>query len=126
MQSDQDGWRLYEGHDNASSSSAVGSRAVPVGLQQAIAGHDVSTAREQGWSGLADGALLDKTAGTFDVFVSVDRSLPFQQRLRDRPFAVIILRARSNRLTDLLPLVPALLSVLDWIKPGESREVGAH
>jgi hypothetical protein len=73
--------------------------------------------------GLLDGAVLDKMAGVFDVLVTVDRNLPFQQRLQDRPFAVVILRAKSNRLTDLLPLVPALLGVLDGIKPGESCEV---
>ena len=100
---------------------------VPNGLRRAITGHDVSTAGERGWSGLPDGALLDKVAGTFDVFISVDRSLPFQQRLDQRPFAVVILRAKTNRLTDLLPLVPALLDALDEIKPGETREVeGAH
>jgi hypothetical protein len=72
---------------------------------------------------LPDGELLDEMEGTFDVLVTVDRNLPFQQRLRDRPFAVVILRAKGNRLTDLLPLVPALLGVLDGIKPGETCEV---
>jgi hypothetical protein len=96
---------------------------VPNGLRRAITRHDVSTASERGWSALPDGALLDKVAGSFDVFISVDRSLPFQQRLDQRPFAVVILRAKTNRLTDLLPLVPALLDVLDAIKPGETHEV---
>jgi hypothetical protein len=100
---------------------------VPNGLRRAITGHDVSTAGEHGCSGLPDGALLDKLAGSFDAFISVDRSLPFQQRLELRPFAVVILRAKTNRLTDLLPLVPALLDALAEIRPGETREVqGPH
>jgi hypothetical protein len=63
--------------------------------------------------------------GRLDVLVTVDRSMPFQQRLDSRPFAVIVLRARTNRLADLLPLVPALLKALDGIKPGEVREIKA-
>jgi len=51
--------------------------------------------------------------------------MPFQQRLSSRPFGVILLRARTNRLADLLPLVPALLRALGEIKPGEVREVKA-
>ena len=62
-------------------------------------------------------------AGQFDVLVSVDKSIPFQQRLSKRPFAVVVLRARTNRLADLLPLVPALLKALDEVKPGEVREI---
>jgi predicted nuclease of predicted toxin-antitoxin system len=100
---------------------------VPNRLRHAITGHDVSTARQQGWSALPDGELLDRMEGRFDVLVTVDRNLPFQQRLQDRPFAVVILRARSNRLTDLLPLVPALTAALAGISPGETREIdGAH
>ena len=59
------------------------------------------------------------------MLVTVDKSMPFQQRLGTRPFAVIVLRARTNRLADLLPLVPALLKALDGIKPGEAREIKA-
>jgi hypothetical protein len=62
-------------------------------------------------------------AGEIDALITVDRGLPFQQRLRERPFAVIVLRAKSNRLDALRPLVPALLQVLDEVKPGEVREI---
>lgn len=61
--------------------------------------------------------------GKFDVHVTVDKSMRFQQRLHDRPLSVALLRARSNRLVDLLPLVPALLQALDQIKPGEVHEI---
>jgi predicted nuclease of predicted toxin-antitoxin system len=98
---------------------------VPRGLRRSLAGHDVSTAREMGWNRLPDDLLLGNVSYTFDVLVTVDRSIPFQQRLDSRPFAVIVLRARTNRLADLLPLVPALLKALDGIKPGEVREIKA-
>jgi hypothetical protein len=53
------------------------------------------------------------------VFVTVDRNLAFQQRTADLPLAVVILRARTNRLIDLKLLVPALLDRLQNVKPGE-------
>jgi hypothetical protein len=62
-------------------------------------------------------------AGQFDVLITVDKSMPFQQRLDERPVAQVVLRALSNRLPDLLPLVPALLQVLSEMKPGEVREI---
>jgi len=62
-------------------------------------------------------------AGEIDVLVAVDRGLPFQQRLHDRPFAVVVLRAKSSRLDALQPSVPALLQTLDIVKPGEVREI---
>jgi hypothetical protein len=96
---------------------------VPKGLRRSLAGHDVSTSREMGWNRLPDNLLLGNISHVFDVLVTVDRSIPFQQQLSIRPFAVVVLRARSNRLGDLLPLVPGLFKALDDIKPGEVREV---
>jgi predicted nuclease of predicted toxin-antitoxin system len=96
---------------------------VPRKLKDALTPHATSTARERGWNRLPDGPLLDAMAGEIDVLITVDRSLPFQQRLHDRPFAVVVLRAKTNRLEDLLPLVPALLQVLNEVKPGEIREI---
>ncbi len=84
-----------------------------------IRGHEVSTVSELGWAGIRNGELLVQAAGRFDVFVTVDRNLAFQQRTADVPLAVVILRARTNRLIDLKPLVPALLDSLANIKPGE-------
>ena len=79
---------------------------VPKALRRSLIGHDVSTAGEIGWNRLPDGKLLENIAHTFDVLLSIDKSIPFQQWLDHRPFAVVVLRARTNRLVDLLPLVP--------------------
>ena len=98
---------------------------VPRDLRRSLVGHDISIPREMGWNKLPDGLLLDAMSGVFDVLVTVDRSMQFQQRLRDRTFAVILLRAKSNRLIDLLPLVPALLRALDEVKRGSLREIRA-
>lgn len=81
---------------------------IPRKLASHIKEHDVLTAREMGWSDLKDGALLDAMDDEFDVLVTVDRSLPFQQRLEDRRIAIVVLRSRSNRLAHLARLIPAL------------------
>jgi hypothetical protein len=96
---------------------------VPWRLAESIHGHEVASVIGLGWAELTNGRLLDAMAGQFDVLVTVDKGIRFQQSLNDRPVALVLLRARSNRLADLLPLVPALLQVLDEVKPGEVREI---
>ena len=88
-------------------------------LARDISGHEVATVVDLGWAGVRNGALLARAAGQFDVFVTVDRNLAFQQRIDNLPFAVIVLRARTNRLVDLKPLVPLLLQLLLNVRPGE-------
>lgn len=97
---------------------------VPVDLAPHIRGHEVATAIGMGWAALADGELLDVMAGRFEVLVTVDKSVPFQQHLKDRPIAVILLRAKTNRVAHLARLVPGLLRALQSITPGEQHEVG--
>jgi hypothetical protein len=80
---------------------------------------------DYGWADEDDGPLLRLLEPVCDVFVTVDRNLPFQQRLDHRPFATIVLRARSNRLTDLLPLVPRLLELVPEVAPGSVSHVAA-
>jgi len=76
-------------------------------------------------AGVRNGALLTRAARQFDAFVTVDRNLAFQQRIDALPFGVVVLRARSNRLSDLKPLVPALLQALQNLRPGEVKWVEA-
>lgn len=96
---------------------------VPRRLAAALPSHEVQTAPKMGWGDLDDGLLLDAMAGRFDVLVTVDKNLPNQQQLSNRPFAVIVLRAKTNRLEDLLPLVPALNLATKELRPGQVREL---
>jgi len=96
---------------------------VPRRLADELSGHEVKTVPEMGWADLDDGPLLEAMAGSFDVLVTVDKSLPKQQRLDNRSFAVIVLRTRSNRLTDLLPLVSVLRRAIEELRPGQVREL---
>ena len=96
---------------------------MPRQLARELHGHEVRSVVELGWGDLDDGPLLDAVASHCDALVTVDKSLPKQQSLSGRPFAVVVLRAKSNRLTDLIPLAPLLLKALPEIAPGEVREL---
>jgi hypothetical protein len=76
-----------------------------------------------GWGDLDNGDLLDAMAGVFDALVTVDKGLRHQQSIEGRPITVIVLRALSNRLADLLHLVPQLLAALSSSRPGTIVEV---
>jgi len=87
-------------------------------LARDIVGHEVKTARQIGWSTIENGEPLALAAKEFDVFITVDRNLSFQQHLPAFTIAVIVLRAVSNRLADLQPLVPELLASIPEAKRG--------
>ena len=77
-------------------------------LAKEIEGHEVVTVPQAGWAGIQNGELLRRAQEQFDVFVTVDRNLSFQQHLPQFTIAVIVLQAPTNRLKDLRPLVPQL------------------
>jgi hypothetical protein len=79
-----------------------------------------------GWADLDDGPLLDAMADRFDVLVTVDKSLPKQQRIDNRPLAVVVLRAKTNRLADLIPHGPALRALLKKVRRGEVYELSGQ
>ena len=94
-------------------------------LARELTGHEVSTVPEQGWAGAQNGELLALAEKQFDVFLTVDRNLSFQQPLPQFKIAVVVMRARSNRLRDLLPIVPRLLGTLPDVKRGEVTWIGS-
>ena len=96
---------------------------VPKGLRKSLPGHEVRTAPEMGWGDLDNGELLDAMNGLFDALVTVDKYLPQQRHITDRALGVVVLRAKSNRLSDLLPLVPDLLAALSTLEVGAVKEV---
>lgn len=97
---------------------------VPRSLKRELATHDVHTVAEMGWSGKKNGELLTLMVPQgFEVFVTVDQNLSYQQNLRAANIAVIVLIALSNRRADLLPLMPAMHSALTTIQPGDLVEI---
>ncbi|MFI4947726.1 MAG: DUF5615 family PIN-like protein [Alphaproteobacteria bacterium] len=98
---------------------------LPRHLARRIRGHHVRTVQQQGWAGLGNGELLRRAADDlFEVFVTSDQNLQFQQNLAGSPLMVIVLIAPSNKLEDLLPLVPSLLRAIRDTRVGEIRQVG--
>jgi hypothetical protein len=85
-----------------------------------LPGHDCQTARYAGLAGLKNGDLLTAAeTAKFDIFLTVDQGIEYQQNLTARKIAIIIFRAKSNRLKDLLPHVPACLAHNASIQPGQ-------
>lgn len=78
-----------------------------------------------GWTSIKNGELLSLVSREFDTFVTVDRNLTFQQSIASLPISVVVIRAKTNRLADLLPLVPDLLRAIETTKAGEVEFVGS-
>jgi predicted nuclease of predicted toxin-antitoxin system len=87
-------------------------------------GHECRTAQEEGWSGRRNGELLALAEQRFDVSVTVDANLRFQQNLGGRRIAVVILRGWSNRLVDLTPHFPACAAAIEGFSPGVVTVIG--
>ena len=92
-------------------------------LGRDVVGHDVKTARQMGWAAIKNGELLALAEQQFDVFVTVDRNLSFQQNFAALSIALVVLHARTNRLADLRPLVPKILAAIESAIPGAIKIV---
>jgi predicted nuclease of predicted toxin-antitoxin system len=87
-------------------------------------GHHCETAREAGFGGKENGELLAAAENNFDVLVTADRNIRYQQNVAGRKIAILIIRSTSNDLDDIRQHVPDALSALRTIKPGQFVEVG--
>jgi predicted nuclease of predicted toxin-antitoxin system len=97
---------------------------LPRHLAREIGEHDVSTVQQRGWAGLKNGELLRVAADAgYEVLVTADRNLQFQQNLSQSRLGIILLVASSNALEDLLPLVPKLLAAIPKSRPGQLLRV---
>ena len=98
---------------------------IPRKLKSSLTGHECRTVPEEGLAGKRNGELLSLAErAAFDVFLSVDRGIAFQQSLQSRRIAVLLVRAQSNRLADLLTHVPEILKRLESLRHGEVVVVG--
>lgn len=88
-------------------------------LARELPGHNVRCVPQMNWAGLKNGRLLALAEQQSDVFLTVDRNLSFQQNVSQFAMAVVVLRAPTNRLHDLKPLVPAILLALPTAQPGQ-------
>ena len=97
---------------------------IPRKLKHSLPDHECHTVPEAGLAGKKNGSLLDlaESAG-FEIFVTMDKGLEYEQNLAGRSIAILILRAKSNRLADLLPLVPDLLRTVKPPRKGEIHRI---
>jgi predicted nuclease of predicted toxin-antitoxin system len=87
-------------------------------------GHECQTVRQAGYGSKKNGELLTLAEGRWNVLLTSDRNIKYQQNITGRSVSIMILCAKSNRMKDLLPLVPACVQALLAIQPGQMVEVG--
>ncbi len=92
---------------------------LPRKLRNRLPGHEVATVPEMGWAGTKNGALLRLAESHFDVFVTADQNIEYQQNLHSAVIAVIVLIAPNNRLETLVPLMPDVMVELSRVQPGD-------
>lgn len=94
---------------------------LPARLRRDLPGHDVQTVPRAGWAGIKNGRLLRliADAGDFDNFLTMDKNLPPQQQFKNLPFAIVVLRAKSNRFEDTHPLMPEVFRRLAEFQAGQ-------
>ncbi|MEI6070878.1 MAG: hypothetical protein WCS31_03735 [Verrucomicrobiae bacterium] len=93
---------------------------LPKDLARELPGHTVKTVPQAGWASISNGKLLRLIAdsGKFDVFLTVDKRLPQQNQTRTLSFAIVVLRAKSNRMVHVFPFAPEILRRLAGFQPG--------
>jgi predicted nuclease of predicted toxin-antitoxin system len=97
---------------------------LPRKLADHLPGHECRTVAECGWAGKTNGELLSLAEFEFDVLLTLDKNVPYQQNLKLTHIAIVIVRARSNRIQDLLPVIPDCLVALRSIQPGQLVRAG--
>ena len=90
-------------------------------VKKRLRGRSVHTVQEMGWAGLKNGELLAAADGQFDVFITTDKNLRFQQNLKKYSFAVLLLP--SNQVPVVIGMIPDIETALTTIKPGDFVEV---
>ena len=98
---------------------------LPRRLKRELVGHDAKTVPEMGWASKRNGELLALAAGQFDVFLTADRNLSYQQDISSLDIAIVVLVAGSNRFEALRSLTPRLLEVLPIAQRRVVTMVGA-
>lgn len=92
---------------------------LPRRLKQLLPEYDVQTVPEVGWAGKKNGELLALMSGVYDVFITVDNNMQYQQVLKDVPIGFIVLSAHNNKLETLIPLMAGTKVALETIVAGQ-------
>jgi hypothetical protein len=98
---------------------------LPRHLGNLLTGHSFSTVPKCGWAGIKNGKLLALAGAAFDVFLTADQNIEFQQNLAALPLSILVVAAESTRLEHLTPLVPSILRTLNHLPLRSLRKVSA-
>jgi hypothetical protein len=99
--------------------------SLPRQIASELSEFEVDSVHNQKWTGLSNGELLRKAeASGFDVFLTADQNLQYQQNLSKGSIRVVIISARSNRIQDIMPLVPDIKAAINTVKPTQAKVVG--
>jgi hypothetical protein len=98
---------------------------VPRKLRRELQEHEVRTVVEAGWSGKMNGQLLRLAAEQFDVFLTVETNVQYQQDLARHRIAVVVVLALSNDINVLRSLMPQVRELLPNVQPGMLYRVGS-
>ena len=96
---------------------------LPKRLKVALPEHTVFTVPEMGWAGKKDGELLVLMAGKFDVFLTIDQNLEYQQKIAQQAVAFVVLVAANSKMESLLPLIPEFLRTLPTLQAGTVTKI---
>lgn len=100
--------------------------SVPARLGVLLKGHTTITVQRQGWTSIKNGRLLALAAtAEFDVLLTADKGMEYQQNLATLPVSIVIMLAKSNRVEDLGLAIPNVLAALAEMKPRTLRKVAA-
>ena len=98
---------------------------LPKRLKRDLVGHDARTVPEMGWASKENGDLLGLAEHKFEVFLTVNRNLSYQQDVSGFKTAVVVIEAKGNKYSDLQPLIAKVLAVLSGVVPGHVVKVTA-
>lgn len=98
---------------------------IPKAIKHSLSvdGHECSTVPEAGFAGKTNGELLLLAEHKYEVFVTLDKGVQFQQNMAGRKFGIILIRVKSSRVSDILPHIPACLVAIRSIRPGQVIQI---
>jgi len=96
---------------------------VPFKLKSLLIGHHVYSVQMMGWDGVKNGDLIKLADSEFDLFVTIDKNLRYQQNLSRTRMSIILISVRDNKVATIIGRVPELLAALNTIVPSQYREI---
>lgn len=92
---------------------------VPRQVRKLLPMFSVSKVQEMGIGSIKNGKLIEYAEGKFDVLVTADKSIPYQQNLKGRTLAIVVIRPKLNKMAFIIPMMNDVIDVISRIQPGE-------